>query len=677
MELRLRNGKGQVPASTSYHAAMVAANEDSGSESTEPATRALQGRGKRRKRGRQLVKFREGGKRSRYNLRSPFEPGSKPSSSVVFHRRNSSLDSDRSYLVLEKATAATAELCQSPAPGPSRRVLRSNSSSGAMTTFARKVSRHNLQAHSGSIVVTAQDLLELGPFDDRVVEVRDGHGAILMTGTIRRGGLIEVHGTGKKRPKMLRCTEFEDKAAGRGTDGCCCDGVRPRGEAVYFANGQTLRDFVYAANSGFALGFSTEDLHRFTGATQRGDGSDSGASTLAKAVISYCQKNPAAVGASFRVRGGSKSHKRGGGGSTSPLSFSGNGKLAADGDACLCDACPQAIDLCGALNRLGVRTLRNGQHGRLTGVDLLCPECEGARRDAPSGGATMDAMDALTRGCGALLSELDRITGGCCLCHVPDFHRGAECESNTAIMCDQCEREFHVGCLRREKICDLRQIPKGKWFCSRECKGVNQALQRQRQLGLQRCRKGARDQGRAARYTYEVLCGEGKEARTRASLADALDILQQSFDPLPHAITGDDLLPIMAKAQTCADHDYTTVHTILLRCEGEAVCACVIRICGRFLAEIPFVATAERERGKGHCRQMFSVIDSLLSQLEVERYCLPAAAGQAMNTWIKHFNFRVMPDGEFRNAKADFRILLFPGTSLLVKDVVRSQGGRR
>ena len=65
MELRLRNGKGQVPASTSYHAAMVAANEDSGSESTEPATRALQGRGKRRKRGRQLVKFREGGKRSR------------------------------------------------------------------------------------------------------------------------------------------------------------------------------------------------------------------------------------------------------------------------------------------------------------------------------------------------------------------------------------------------------------------------------------------------------------------------------------------------------------------------------------------------------------------------------------------------------------------------------------
>ena len=48
-----------------------------------------------------------------------------------------------------------------------------------------------------------------------------------------------------------------------------------------------------------------------------------------------------------------------------------------------------------------------------------------------------------------------------------------------------------------------------------------------------------------------------------------------------------------------------------------------------------------------------------------------------MNTWIKHFNFRVMPDGEFRNAKADFRILLFPGTSLLVKDVVRSQGGRR
>ena len=118
MELRLRNGKGQVPASTSYHAAMVAANEDSGSESTEPATRALQGRGKRRKRGRQLVKFREGGKRSRYNLRSPFEPGSKPSSSVVFHRRNSSLDSDRSTSFSRRPPRRRRSSARAQLPGP-------------------------------------------------------------------------------------------------------------------------------------------------------------------------------------------------------------------------------------------------------------------------------------------------------------------------------------------------------------------------------------------------------------------------------------------------------------------------------------------------------------------------------------------------------------------------------
>ncbi|CAN1304387.1 hypothetical protein LINPERPRIM_LOCUS26192 [Linum perenne] len=42
----------------------------------------------------------------------------------------------------------------------------------------------------------------------------------------------------------------------------------------------------------------------------------------------------------------------------------------------------------------------------------------------------------------------------------------------------QCEREFHVGCLRERGLCDLKEIPEGKWFCCNECYRIYVALQK-------------------------------------------------------------------------------------------------------------------------------------------------------------------------------------------------------
>ena len=47
-----------------------------------------------------------------------------------------------------------------------------------------------------------------------------------------------------------------------------------------------------------------------------------------------------------------------------------------------------------------------------------------------------------------LLADLDCIAGGCVLCRCSDFLKDGF-GPRTIIICDQCEREFHIGCLDR------------------------------------------------------------------------------------------------------------------------------------------------------------------------------------------------------------------------------------
>ena len=58
------------------------------------------------------------------------------------------------------------------------------------------------------------------------------------------------------------------------------------------------------------------------------------------------------------------------------------------------------------------------------------------------------------------MTALDVVAGGCTLCGSPDFERGGF-GARTMIICDQCEREFHIGCLKTAGRCDLDKLPEG------------------------------------------------------------------------------------------------------------------------------------------------------------------------------------------------------------------------
>ena len=46
----------------------------------------------------------------------------------------------------------------------------------------------------------------------------------------------------------------------------------------------------------------------------------------------------------------------------------------------------------------------------------------------------------------------------------------------TMLICEQCEREFHIGCLAEHNNISLTAVPEEEWFCSDSCKAVNAVL---------------------------------------------------------------------------------------------------------------------------------------------------------------------------------------------------------
>ena len=54
--------------------------------------------------------------------------------------------------------------------------------------------------------------------------------------------------------------------------------------------------------------------------------------------------------------------------------------------------------------------------------------------------------------------------GGCVFCNSPHFTPSTEgrWDEQTAVLCSQCEREHHVGCLRKHRGIHLNEEPPGE-----------------------------------------------------------------------------------------------------------------------------------------------------------------------------------------------------------------------
>ncbi|KAK4396424.1 Increased DNA methylation 1 [Sesamum angolense] len=268
----------------------------------------------------------------------------------------------------------------------------------------------------------------------------------------------------------------------------------------------------------------------------------------------------------------------------------------------------------------------------------------------------------------------------CVICRGYDFSKSGF-GPRTVILCDQCEKEYHVGCLKKCKLADLKELPKGKWFCSADCKWIYSALQNLLNAGAEKIPDSALDiikkkqteKSSVADTDFDVrwrlLNGKIMSRETRVLLSQAVAIFHDCFDPIVDSETGRDFIPSLAYGRNIRGQDFSGMYCAILTVNSIVVSAGILRIFGQEIAELPLAATRIGNQGKGYFQVLYSCIEKLLAFLNVKSFVLPAT-DEAKSIWTEKFGFKRIPQEQlFNYRKTCWQMITFKGTSMLEKAV--------
>ncbi|KAF5750960.1 hypothetical protein HS088_TW03G01300 [Tripterygium wilfordii] len=349
-----------------------------------------------------------------------------------------------------------------------------------------------------------------------------------------------------------------------------------------------------------------------------------------------------------------------------------------------CNGCPQAFHAeCSQLTF----------HSEGDWLCQICLEKSGHGRKASGGESSIKESPIVIRLTRAA-KDRDFKIGGCVICRQHDCSSVGD---RRVILCDQCEKEYHVGCLRISKVCDLKVIPKGAWFCCDECKTIHATLKSSISSGAKMIPASSLDtinrkhvengliiDGTASDVQFQIVRGKAQRTGNRGKddcnheslLDDACAIFTECFAPIKVAKRKCNLVPIMVSGRKILDQDFGGMYCVLLTVKSAVVSAGLLRIFGREVAELPLVATAKKHQGKGYFQALFACIERLLSTVKVAKLVLPATK-EAESIWMNRFGFRKMSEEQLFRYQRDFLLVVFKGTSMLEKEVRRIEGPLR
>ncbi|KAG2329185.1 hypothetical protein Bca52824_000365 [Brassica carinata] len=261
--------------------------------------------------------------------------------------------------------------------------------------------------------------------------------------------------------------------------------------------------------------------------------------------------------------------------------------------------------------------------------------------------------------------------GGCVFCRSHDFSVG-KFDDRTVILCDQCEKENHVGCLRENELCDLKGIPQDIWFCCSDYSRIHTALQSSVSCGsqtiptllLDTISRKYREKGI---YTddgdtveWMILSGKSRCPKHEHLLSRSSTI----FRLIVHASN--------YYRRNISGQEFGGMYCLVLMVNSLVVSAALLRIFGQKVAELPMVATSREYQGRisflGYFQVLFGCIENLLSSLSVENLLLPAAQ-EAESIWTKKFGFTKMSEHQLQKYQREVQLTIFKGTSMLEKKV--------
>ncbi|XP_027069092.2 uncharacterized protein [Coffea arabica] len=293
----------------------------------------------------------------------------------------------------------------------------------------------------------------------------------------------------------------------------------------------------------------------------------------------------------------------------------------------------------------------------------------------------IDPIEQITNRCIRIVKNPeDAEVIACVICRGYDFSKSGF-GPRTVILCDQCEKEYHVGCLKKQKMADLKELPKGKWFCSGDCKRIYLALTNLVSSGSEKIPESCLDVIRkkhmldgsdvttAFDVSWRLLNAKNVNRETKPLLSDAVGIFHDCFDPIVDSVTGRDFIPSMVYGRNIRGHDFSGMYCAILTVNSKVVSAAIFRIFGQDIAELPLVATKSCHQGKGYFQLLFSCIEKLMAFLKIRSLVLPAA-DEAESIWTEKFGFKKISHDQLVNYKKTcWQMMSFKGTSMLEKMV--------
>ncbi|KAG6436134.1 hypothetical protein SASPL_101018 [Salvia splendens] len=251
---------------------------------------------------------------------------------------------------------------------------------------------------------------------------------------------------------------------------------------------------------------------------------------------------------------------------------------------------------------------------------------------------------------------------------------------HTVMICDQCEREYHVKCLRELEIEDLKALPETEWFCSKECSSIHSILHKMIGDGDQMLpeavlnvleKKGDgqdSEENPKLDVRWRLLRGKVSSEDTRVWLSGAVTIFHDRFDPIADASTSRlDLIPTMVYGRKFKDQEFYGMYCAILTVGSAVVSAAIVRVFGEEVAELPLVATRSDCQGKA----LFACIEHLLLSLNIKDLVLPAA-DEAESLWKTRFGFEKLDQEKLDEYKKSYQLMIFEGTSILHKSMSKS-----
>ncbi|XP_059664720.1 increased DNA methylation 1-like isoform X2 [Cornus florida] len=197
----------------------------------------------------------------------------------------------------------------------------------------------------------------------------------------------------------------------------------------------------------------------------------------------------------------------------------------------------------------------------------------------------------------------------CCgICGQSRFNRDTEkFLDNSVLNCDQCEHQYHVGCLRKRGLIKLERYPKGNWFCNRTCEqiflGLCKLLGKPVPVGeddftwsLLKCTKcdGDHDASDDEAFTESY-----------SKLNVALCVMHECFEPIKESHTRRDLVEdiIFSRWSELNRLNCRGFYTIILERNDELITVAT---------DLPLIGTRFRYCRLGMCQILMN---------ELERYC--------------------------------------------------------